>query len=1379
MKSSQAHPVAWLVLSSLLLSPPFAAASAIQELWDAPAFSLTPEALLAAANALPAEDGDDVQILLCEMLVRFEEDGRQVSTYRIIYRVLTAAGVDNWASTWAVWRPWHQQRPSLRSRVVAPGGTEHWLDPATIGETPLGDGAANMLSDRRVVEAPLPVVTVGAVIEESVEARDTQPLFARGTVGSFEFAWHKVGVHRTRLVIDAPASLPVRYATQLLGELEPQRAASGGRVVLTFEAGPLEGVESIEELAPGAVPVWPRVVFSTGESWAAVAGHYGDLVEGQLADMDLESLVSEILRDAQEREEKVARLLAWLHEEIRYTGLEFAEAAIVPRSPKETLARGYGDCKDKAALLVALLRTAGIPAQVALLNTGPGPDVVPELPGLGFFDHAIVYVPGSPELWIDPTDEFARAGELPSVDQERLALIVSPETQGLVTTPASGPEDNRFVETREVFLAADLGGARLVETTRYWGVFERFQRASLSRSAPEDLEKSFTEYMESTYSAEEFVAWEHSDPRDLSQPFELRLEAKKVGVAFTDLSHATVRLAPDALLNELPKLVLEDENDETASEDAGIAAKTRQADLVLPIPYTAEHQYRIVPPNGYRPVSLPEEEDRRLGPATLSRQVRQEEDGTVLVSFRFDTGKRRLLPAEMKALREGAQDLFGEDVLEVEFEQVAEAHLAAGEIPEALAEIERLVAAAPDKALPRTRRARALLEGGLGAAARREAEAAVELEPELYLAHQTLGLTYLRDLVGRELHKGMVNERAAAAFRRAVELEPEDEVDRRNLAVLLEHDDQGVQYGPGAPLAEAIAVHTALCDDPDATSCYEQNLLTLLARTGRFDEMLDRATRPGRATDAFTLVALAAAKGPEAALKSSRRIRDETQRQAALAAAAQSLMQLRLYPESANLFEATARGSAEPAKTLGLVGILRKVRRLEELELSASEPTDVVKRLMVSMIEGDRDALVAHLSQGARERLGKGLFADFEKELKTARRSMQEAGLSFQGMFEIGLGAMELSADGDDEVGYRVRMRGNVAGASTADVSFLVREDGGYRLAADDELPNLGHEALRRVAAGELAAARQLLDWACDLTPAPTAEDPYAGEPFFHFWTRGQAGGPEQIRAAAASLLTGDDSAEAAVPILLEGRDHAAEEERWRFERALAQAYDQLGRNEPLARLAQAWLADRPDSAAAFGYLRRALIRQDRWDELERAARQRLNAMADDPAALRALIAVASKRHDDKEERRLYQRLIDLGRANRFDYNNLAWMDVAAGNVTDQTLGLAQQAIDRGGSRAALHTLATVYAELGMSAEAREILLQAMTVGNDDAPRSDDWYVWGLIAESYGVPDFAAEAYRKVEAPEDSAELPDSTYPLARRRLEGLESGQALAREGR
>src|SRR5205823_12138899 len=141
----------------------------------------------------------------------------------------------------------------------------------------------------------------------------------------------------------------------------------------------------------------------------------------------------------------VRRIVSLLHKNVRYTGVEFAESSLVPQFPSETLNRKYGDCKGKATLLVAMLRSAGIPAHLVLLDSGPGRDLNPDLPGMGMFDHAIVYVPASspePEIWIDATAEYSQVGTLPWIDYGRWALIVDGKTDNLTKTPEITPAQN-------------------------------------------------------------------------------------------------------------------------------------------------------------------------------------------------------------------------------------------------------------------------------------------------------------------------------------------------------------------------------------------------------------------------------------------------------------------------------------------------------------------------------------------------------------------------------------------------------------------------------------------------------------------------------------------------------------------------------------------------------------------------------------------------------------------------------------------------------------------------------------------------------------------------------------------------------------------------
>ncbi len=90
---------------------------------------------------------------------------------------------------------------------------------------------------------------------------------------------------------------------------------------------------------------------------------------------------------------------------------------------------------------MSALKAAGLPAQIALLNIRGDDDVSPELSGIGVFNHAIVFVPGN-QMWTAATAQFYEPGDLPWVDQGRLALVIGTDTHNLVRTPINLPAQN-------------------------------------------------------------------------------------------------------------------------------------------------------------------------------------------------------------------------------------------------------------------------------------------------------------------------------------------------------------------------------------------------------------------------------------------------------------------------------------------------------------------------------------------------------------------------------------------------------------------------------------------------------------------------------------------------------------------------------------------------------------------------------------------------------------------------------------------------------------------------------------------------------------------------------------------------------------------------
>jgi transglutaminase-like putative cysteine protease len=1415
-----------------------AAATTGPEPWEGAPFSADPGAVARAAARFTGRDGEPVVVLLSDQHYTLDATGRETYTHRLVYRILSTGADGSWSTVEHSWAPWHQARPEVRARVITPEGVAHSLDPSVLTESGEVQDGPDMFGDGRVLRGPLPATGPGVVVEQEVTVRDTAPFFDSGIVEVADVA-ASVSVHHVRIVLEAPAATALRYVTRLLPATPPRdetfAAASPGGAPgnlarpgdpaagdpahagnpgdlgnrwrrLTFDYRDLTADDAVEPGLPPEVPRGPYLAFSTGRSWADIARRYSEIVDQAIRGADLSSLIRAAGGPGPSQLETMNRLLGRLGE-IRYTGVELGQGGIVPRTPAETLRRKFGDCKDKAVLLIAALRALDIPAYAALLDAGDDQqDVEQDLPGFGGFNHAIVVVPGTPSIWIDPTDRFARAGELPTDDQGRLALIASPTATGLTRTPEADAAENRAVKTLEFFLA-DLGTARAVETDEYSGAAERDLRAFYLSEDPEALRDAVSDYTRRTYLAKDLASYDHGNPLDLSHPFRLRLEARDTKRAVTNEKGAAVAILPSGVLDQLP--------DEITSQDRDKPGSARVADYYFSRPFTAEAVYRIAPPPGFAPRPLPASRVRRLGPATLAEDYATGADGQVTVTLRLESGKRRISSGEFEQLRNAVRELAAAKPIVVQFAQLGEADLAAGRIREAIEEFQREAAAAPKKALPHCRLARALLAGGMGEAARREAEHATRLEARSAVAQRTLAWVLQHDSLGRRFGAGFDRAGAIAAYRQAKSLDADDEATGGDLAILLEHDALGRRYAAGADLAAAIAEYQALRTSLKSKAM-DDNLLVALLRAGRFAEVQTLAAEieetPVR--NALRLAAAAATAGAEAAVRDTeRRIWDPAALVSALDAAAQELVAVRRYGEAAGLLARAGQLAPDAAAFLERADALRRARRHEDVPLPAGEPASAVKRFLLAALAEPpaADLMLGLLSHGLAEAMTPAARRELVeapgRDLRPLRSSPRREGLSADVRQDLVLAAWRAAVSGDDKLGYRVEISSAVGESPARSAFFVVQEGSEYRIAGFGDAPaTLGFEALRRLAGHDVRGAARWLDWAKEelqiqATSAPAGPEsqetsaadgaaaaggPLPSVPLMALWSDGMVPAAAEVRCAAASLtaLAAGGAAAASgqetVGTLRSCRDAAAAgtrpealPRRLALEVALAGAYHGLGRFPDMLATARGLAEGRPDSAAAFALQARALAGLQRWAELAELADRRLQAHPDDAAALRTAAQAASRRGDLDTAATLLHRVAGSGRESAGDLNELAWLALVRGRPDDQAIEDAQRAAALSGYRdaAALHTLASLYAERGRPAEAYRIIVQSIEARSAGAgakaaePDAADWYVFGHLAESYGLPEVARRLYARVRPGRPEEIDPLSTFRLAQARL--------------
>jgi tetratricopeptide (TPR) repeat protein/transglutaminase-like putative cysteine protease len=1312
--------------------------------WDRAQFSASAADIAAAVRRIPESKEAGVVMLLDETLIAVDSSNRTTETHHFLYRIGTQSPGD-WGVLSAVWQPWRQERPSIRARVVTSDGREVQLDEKTVSESPLTALGIDTFGDGRLLRAPLPALAGGSVVEIETIVKDSSSLFSRGlsltaTVGK------EVPVLRSSVTIETPTAMPLKFEVLALPNATTTDEITGGKRIVTISVGKLDPVDMSKVFPASGDNRRPRVSFSTAASWRDVADGYVQATNGVVDPSAVAAVAKEAVGDASNREQIVDRILQKVQHTIRYSAVQLGEAAIVPTAPSETLKLQYGDCKDQAALLVAMLRASGVDAFMALLRAGPDPDVNPNLPGFGEFDHAIVYVSGATPMWLDSTTRFSRAGELPIADQGRLALIIKPDTTELVRTPEFV---SRVVETQEVFLS-ERGPGRIIETREFSGSEEINARALHNEISVADFQSALDKMSSQVFQAKSVRNLNRPDPSDFSAPYKIQFELEGTENASTSGNQAAVFILLASLIEE------------TGFASVNGLDEALYADGVnLPERVARQWSYHIVPPAGYTLGEIPAGKATKMGPATLSQEFTALNDGTVTGTILFDSGKRNYTAAEFAELEKGLNKVLNDSdpVLTVSFDLTAQKLLEDGKVAEALREFRRLIALHPNEAVHHSQIARALINLGMGELARQEARRAVELDPESAYAFDTLGAILETDLIGRRWKSGFELEQARDAYRKAVELTPEDDTIRGDLAISLEVDAKGTRYAPDVDLKPVIEQYKMFKQKPDETSSLQRNLPYALFRTGNFNQLRTASTPAD-----IRIAAIAASDGVAPAVREAGKLTGDA-RAKALSDASSMLLLHRLYSESAGLLKAANGGSNSPAAT-NQASQLERTRKFEDLPMPESDPASIARRVMARIIAGDHGpGLKALLSASGQDELRRNPDLSFGAVRLFPVNLTDMPSTPNQTVVDLYMSAIESSHDGDDKGGYRVELL--LAQNSHPKHLFVVSENGQYRvLSAGRGDFAAAREALQRIDKGEVDSARRWIDWITDEQQSVLNGDVgiIVADAFDVVWNTGIHKDRDRMRyAAATALCLSPDDAARILPILQEGVTKNTGEVRKALAVAYAATLMTLKRYDESVAAGLKALQSDPHSDV-IQVVAQSMMELDHLDDLLKLLKDNLKN-SNHPIWIQQSIAAIDVRQGNFPEAEKELRNISAAHDLNID-TQILWLSQYHAAVTAEDVARAQNFVDsrRSNDPFGLRTLAALKAEIGNPTEALELLKQALNASRGDVS-TDDWYILGRIYEQFGESESAIAAYRRVTPPERSPLVVSSAYALAQKRL--------------
>jgi cellulose synthase operon protein C len=271
-----------------------------------------------------------------------------------------------------------------------------------------------------------------------------------------------------------------------------------------------------------------HVHVSTYRSWDEMARWYWGLVKDQfVADDEVRRRTNDATKGLTDVRAKVRAVYDYVVEKTRYVALEFGIHGFKPYSCSQIFARGFGDCKDKATLIVTMLKELGIQATIVIVRTGLKGDFETYPASLAPFDHAIAYVP-SLDLYLDGTAEYSGSSELPAMDRGSLALQVNEGHPKLVHLP--DPPASMSVTTRKVDVTESADGAQQVDwritvTGASAGAFR--QRYHVESSRKERL----TEDLSGELAGLSVTEVEANALDDIEQPVALHVRARSQELA--------------------------------------------------------------------------------------------------------------------------------------------------------------------------------------------------------------------------------------------------------------------------------------------------------------------------------------------------------------------------------------------------------------------------------------------------------------------------------------------------------------------------------------------------------------------------------------------------------------------------------------------------------------------------------------------------------------------------------------------------------------------------------------------------------------------------------------------------------------------------------
>jgi hypothetical protein len=426
-------------------------------------------------------DDADAVVLLDDETLTVKDNGDMYVNYRRAVKILRPAGKDQ-ALFYAHFDK-ETKLDYLHGWSIAANGQEYEMKDKDATEASPYQYVT--YSDTKVKFIRMPAAEVGAYVAVEYQQRCRPYAFSR--------KWHfqeDIPVKTARFAINLPPGWEYQYRFGNWAEQKPQ---SSGANSWQWEMHDIEGITEERQM-----PAWSSMAgvmavsfysaslpqSSRVTTWNEVATWANLLNASRRTETPgMHQKVEQLIAGKTDMIAKIHAIANYVQHNVRYVEISIGIGGWQSHLASDTFSNSYGDCKDKATLLITMLHEAGIESYFVLVDSQRGV-VNPAVPSPWSFNHAIVAVKLPAEvkttdlyaavddpklgklLFFDPTSELTAFGTVPAGEQDSYALVVTGNGGEMIKMPLPPPFLNRLQRIAHLQLTPEGSLLGEVEETR-------------------------------------------------------------------------------------------------------------------------------------------------------------------------------------------------------------------------------------------------------------------------------------------------------------------------------------------------------------------------------------------------------------------------------------------------------------------------------------------------------------------------------------------------------------------------------------------------------------------------------------------------------------------------------------------------------------------------------------------------------------------------------------------------------------------------------------------------------------------------------------------------------------------------------------------------